>query len=153
MWFICKSFKSTVVLRVVSLAGIRAVASTHITERGAQVWVRVSGLDENESPFSFGGALHPFKVTWTVSHPGVLQVIHPFGSSISETDDNRFAVWLEGCNPGSATVKVLSLIFPACAPTLISPLPASLVIGADVSLTKAVKLTVARLAKNEGTFS
>ncbi|KIH67110.1 hypothetical protein ANCDUO_02561 [Ancylostoma duodenale] len=99
------SSQSTVLLRVVSLAGIRAVASTHITERGAQVWVRVSGLDENESPFSFGGALYPFKVTWTVSHPGVLQVIHPFGSSISEADNNRFAVWLEGCSPGSATVK------------------------------------------------
>ncbi|EPB68670.1 hypothetical protein ANCCEY_12238 [Ancylostoma ceylanicum] len=100
-----RSSRSTVVLHVVSLAGIRAIASTQIAEKGAYVSVRVNGLDEHESPFSFGGALYPFKVTWTVSHPGVLQIIHPFGSSISETDDNRFAVWLKGCNPGSAIVK------------------------------------------------
>ncbi|EPB68669.1 hypothetical protein ANCCEY_12237 [Ancylostoma ceylanicum] len=84
-----RSSRSTVVLHVVSLAGIRAIASTQIAEKGAYVSVRVNGLDEHESPFSFGGALYPFKVTWTVSHPGVLQIIHPFGSSISETDDNR----------------------------------------------------------------
>ncbi|KHJ90181.1 hypothetical protein OESDEN_09978 [Oesophagostomum dentatum] len=100
------SSQNTVVLRVVSLAGIRAVASTYLTEKGARIWVRVHGLDETESPFAFGGALYPFKVTWTVSHPGVLQMVHPFGSSVSDADENRFAVWLEGGGAGSATVKV-----------------------------------------------
>ncbi|KAK6725579.1 hypothetical protein RB195_004101 [Necator americanus] len=101
------SSQNTVTLRVVSLTGIRAVASTHVTERGARVLLRVNGIDERESPFSFGGALYPFKITWTVSHPGVLQMVHPFGPSFSETDDNRFTVWLEGKSAGSAIVKVV----------------------------------------------
>ncbi|VDM68464.1 unnamed protein product [Strongylus vulgaris] len=100
------SSQNTVVLHVVSLAGVRAVASSHMTERGGRIWVRVNGLDEDESPFAFGGALYPFKVIWTVSHPGVLQAIHPFGSFMSETDENHFAIWLEGGTAGSATVKV-----------------------------------------------
>ncbi|VDK59842.1 unnamed protein product [Cylicostephanus goldi] len=48
----------------------------------------------------------PVQVTWTVSHPGVLQTVHPFGSSITEKDENHFAIWLEGGAAGSATVKV-----------------------------------------------
>nr|CDJ92849.1 Bacterial Ig domain containing protein [Haemonchus contortus] len=100
------STQSTVVLRVVSLAGIRALASTQMTETGSRIWVRVNGLDDAETPFAFGGALYPFKVTWTVSHPGVLKIVHPFGPSISEVDDNRFAISLEGASAGTAIVKV-----------------------------------------------
>ncbi|PIO72522.1 hypothetical protein TELCIR_05552 [Teladorsagia circumcincta] len=100
------STHSTVVLHVVSLAGVRALASTQITETGGRVCIRVNGLDEAETPFAFGGAIYPFKVTWTVSHPGVLKMVHPFGASVSEVEDNRFAICLVGGSAGSAIVKV-----------------------------------------------
>ncbi|VDP34504.1 unnamed protein product [Heligmosomoides polygyrus] len=117
-----QSTENTVVLRVVSLAGIRAIASTQLTEIGGRVCVRVNGLDETETPFAFGGAEYPFKydvfflrvkrallsqVTWTVSHPDVLKMVHPLGTSVSEVDENRFAVCFEGESGGSATVKSL----------------------------------------------
>ncbi|KJH46383.1 bacterial group 2 Ig-like protein [Dictyocaulus viviparus] len=100
------SIQNAVALQVVSLAGVLVIATTHVAERGARLWVRLNGLDESETPFSFGGAIHPFKVTWSVSHPNVLKMVHPFGSSISETDENRFSVCLEGSSVGTALVKV-----------------------------------------------
>uniref|UniRef100_A0A158PBW9 BIG2 domain-containing protein n=1 Tax=Angiostrongylus cantonensis TaxID=6313 RepID=A0A158PBW9_ANGCA len=102
----CSCFQSAVTLCVVSLTGIQVITSTHVVERGAHVWVRINGLDESETPFSFGGAIHPFKVTWSVSHPNVLKVVHPFGPSVSEADENRFAIYFEGDSVGSAVVKV-----------------------------------------------
>ncbi|KAK6049401.1 hypothetical protein COOONC_13093 [Cooperia oncophora] len=53
-----------------------------------------------------------FQVTWTVSHPGVLKMVHPFGGSISEIDENRFAICLEGGSAGSAIVKVRVEVAP-----------------------------------------
>lgn len=50
--------------------------------------------------------LASIQVTWTVSHPGVLRIVHPFGPSVSETNVNRFAILLQGSSAGSATVKV-----------------------------------------------
>ncbi|VDM58044.1 unnamed protein product [Angiostrongylus costaricensis] len=100
------STESTVTLCVVSLTGVQVITSTHVIERGGHVWVRINGLDESETPFSFGGAIHPFKVTWSVSHPNVLKVVHPFGPSVSEADENRFVICLEGDSVGSAVVKV-----------------------------------------------
>ncbi|WKX87927.1 hypothetical protein Q1695_007941 [Nippostrongylus brasiliensis] len=98
--------QSTVILRVVSLAGIRAIPSTQSTESGARVCIRVNGLDEAETPFSFGGALYPFKIIWTVSHPSVLKEVHPLGASVSDLDVNRFTFCVVGGRPGSSTVKV-----------------------------------------------
>ncbi|KAK6030315.1 hypothetical protein OSTOST_03557 [Ostertagia ostertagi] len=80
---------STVVLHAVSLPAVCA-SSTQITETGGRNRIRINGLDEAETPFAFGGALYPFrlnlselkfpksalcKVTWSVSHPGVLKVV------------------------------------------------------------------------------
>ncbi|KAJ1356187.1 hypothetical protein KIN20_013852 [Parelaphostrongylus tenuis] len=100
------STQSAVTLCVVSLAGLQIITPTHVIERGARVWIRINGLDESETPFAFGGAHHPFKVTWSVSHPNVLKMIHPFGALVSEGDENRFAICLEGGSVGSAVVKI-----------------------------------------------
>uniref|UniRef100_A0A1I7WPD1 BIG2 domain-containing protein n=1 Tax=Heterorhabditis bacteriophora TaxID=37862 RepID=A0A1I7WPD1_HETBA len=98
--------KDMVVLRVVSLAGIRIVASSKVVDRGGRLWLRIEGIMDGETPFAFGGALYPFKVTWTVSHPEVLRSIHPLGASVSETDLNHFTAWLDASSAGSAVVKV-----------------------------------------------
>ena len=55
-------FEDTVLLRVVSLRGIRLVASSHQVETDGRVHVRVEGIDEDETPFAFGGAIYPIKV-------------------------------------------------------------------------------------------
>ncbi|CAD6186079.1 unnamed protein product [Caenorhabditis auriculariae] len=101
--------KDTVVLRVVSLGGIALFASSRRIEAGANVHVRLRGLvagAADEEPFAFGGALYPFKVTWSVSDPSVLQTIHPMGSDVSETNENKFAIWFHASRTGSVTVKV-----------------------------------------------
>lgn len=50
-------------MKVVSLHGIRLVATTRRLERGSRVTVRLQGLAGDETPFAFGGALYPFKVS------------------------------------------------------------------------------------------
>ena len=59
-----------------------------------------------EIPFSFGGAHHPFKITWTIDSPEVLRQVHPFGESVVETSTNQYSIWLDGHNIGSSKISV-----------------------------------------------
>lgn len=95
-----------VVLHVVSLHGIKLVSSSHGIETGGSVWVQIQGLDDQESPFSFGGANYPFTVKWSVSHPEILKRSHPLGQSYDEEKENQFGIWLNGSASGTAVVKV-----------------------------------------------
>ncbi|CAI4228538.1 unnamed protein product [Auanema sp. JU1783] len=97
--------KDTVTVHVVSLKGIQLVASTQRAETGSVVWVRVQGLDDEETPFSFGGAHYPFTITWSVSHPDVLRSAHPLGPVVEESNENKFAVWFEGVSAGSVVIE------------------------------------------------
>lgn len=64
--------QDTAVVRVVSLSGIRLVLSSAIVEEGDIVSAHIEGLDQDETPFAFGGAQYPFNVVWKISAPEVL---------------------------------------------------------------------------------
>lgn len=93
-------------MRVVSLAGVSLKASTNVIERGSRLWITVQGKDDQEVPFSFGGAHYPFKITWTVDSPEVLAQTHPFGQSVVEISQNQYSIWLDGQTVGSSKVSV-----------------------------------------------
>ncbi|CAB3410581.1 unnamed protein product [Caenorhabditis bovis] len=100
--------KDSVVLRVVSLSGITLAASARRIETGGRVNLRLRGIvhgSSDEEPFAFGGAIYPFKVTWSVSDPLVLQSVHPLGSGVSESSENQFAIWFDALRSGSVTIK------------------------------------------------
>ncbi|CAI5439516.1 unnamed protein product [Caenorhabditis angaria] len=102
--------KDSVVVRVVSLAGVVLSSSTRKVEVGGRIDVRLKGIvaggsDENEEPFAFGGAIYPFKVTWSVSDPTILQNTHPLGNDISESNENQFAIWFDATRSGMVTIK------------------------------------------------
>uniref|UniRef100_A0AC34EZZ4 Uncharacterized protein n=1 Tax=Panagrolaimus sp. ES5 TaxID=591445 RepID=A0AC34EZZ4_9BILA len=52
--------QDTAIVRVVSLAGIRLVLSSNIVEEGDIISAHIEGLDQDETPFAFGGAEYPF---------------------------------------------------------------------------------------------
>ncbi|PAV62248.1 hypothetical protein WR25_25032 [Diploscapter pachys] len=99
--------KDTVLLRVVSLRGIRLVTSSHQVETDGRVHVRVEGIDEDETPFAFGGAIYPIKIEWDVSHEEILSSKqHPIVASMNDDAPNQFAIWLRANKAGKATIKV-----------------------------------------------
>uniref|UniRef100_A0A1I7UXK6 Protein-tyrosine-phosphatase n=1 Tax=Caenorhabditis tropicalis TaxID=1561998 RepID=A0A1I7UXK6_9PELO len=102
--------KDSVVLRVVSLGGVTLSASSRKVETGGRVNLRLRGViagSEDEEPFAFGGAIYPFKVTWSVSDPSVLATTHPLGGDMVEPNSNQFAVWFDAIRGGSVTVKAV----------------------------------------------
>lgn len=101
--------KDSVVLRVVSLSGVDISASSRKVETGGRINLRVRGVvagAENEEPFAFGGAIYPFKVTWSVSDPSILSTTHPLGEDIVEPTGNQFAIWFDAVRGGTVTVRV-----------------------------------------------
>ncbi|CAO4362101.1 unnamed protein product [Caenorhabditis nigoni] len=102
--------KDSVVLRVASLGGIVLSASSQKVETGGRVNLRLRGIvagAEDEEPFAFGGAIYPFKVTWSVSDPSIISTTHPLGSDVVEPADNQFAIWFDAIRSGSVTVKAV----------------------------------------------
>lgn len=102
--------KDSVVLRVVSLGGVTLTASSRKVETGGRVNLRLRGLvagAEDEEPFAFGGAIYPFKITWVVTDPSVLSIVHPLGADIFESSSNHFAVWFDAKRGGSVTVRAV----------------------------------------------
>ncbi|KAF1770985.1 hypothetical protein GCK72_002809 [Caenorhabditis remanei] len=102
--------KDTVILRVASLGGIVLSASSQKVETGGRVNLRLRGIvagAEDEEPFAFGGAIYPFKVTWSVSDPSVLSTTHPLGGDVVEPSENQFAIWFDAIRGGSVTVRAV----------------------------------------------
>ena len=66
-------------MKVVSLAGIRLIVSSSSLECASKAWARIEGLALDETPFSFGGALYPFRVVWSLGAHGVVEMISPLG--------------------------------------------------------------------------
>uniref|UniRef100_A0AAF5Q2G8 Nuclear pore membrane glycoprotein 210 n=1 Tax=Wuchereria bancrofti TaxID=6293 RepID=A0AAF5Q2G8_WUCBA len=40
-------------------------------------WTCVDGLNENETPFSFGGALYSLKISWRIAIPDIIEAVSP----------------------------------------------------------------------------
>ncbi|CAL2028956.1 unnamed protein product [Caenorhabditis brenneri] len=102
--------KDSVVLRVVSLGGVTLSASSRKVETGGRLNLRLRGVvagSEDEEPFAFGGAIYPFKVTWSVSDPSILLATHPLGGDVFESSSNQFAIWFDAIRGGRVTVRAV----------------------------------------------
>ncbi|CAJ0936123.1 unnamed protein product, partial [Mesorhabditis belari] len=109
-----QSTSDSVVVRVVSLAGIRLRVSTNRAKTGAKVSARVDGLQDDETPYSFGGATYPFKVKWSVSDPTVLMIDSSYlGNALTEGEQNRFGVSLSARAGGRVAIKVEVQMHPS----------------------------------------
>lgn len=64
-------------MKVVALSGIRIRLSSFRIERGQMAWARVDGLMDDETPFAFGGAVHPLHITWTVIDDEIIELSSP----------------------------------------------------------------------------
>ncbi|GMT37164.1 hypothetical protein PFISCL1PPCAC_28461 [Pristionchus fissidentatus] len=98
--------KDSVVVRVVKLAGVRIVVSASQVEKGQRILARVEGLDREETPFAFGGATHPLKISWSLNDTDVFNVVSPFGSSHRESSWNQYSIWLDATQTGVASLSV-----------------------------------------------
>uniref|UniRef100_A0A1I8F0Z3 Uncharacterized protein n=1 Tax=Wuchereria bancrofti TaxID=6293 RepID=A0A1I8F0Z3_WUCBA len=45
-------------------------------------WTCVDGLNENETPFSFGGALYSLKISWRIAIPDIIEAVSPIDVNI-----------------------------------------------------------------------
>lgn len=66
------------------LTGVHIQLSTSRIQVGQKGWARVNGLNENETPFSFGGALYPLKISWRITTPGIVEIVSPVDVSIND---------------------------------------------------------------------
>uniref|UniRef100_A0A914QVT8 Uncharacterized protein n=1 Tax=Panagrolaimus davidi TaxID=227884 RepID=A0A914QVT8_9BILA len=64
--------QDTAVVGVVSLSGIHLILSSTIVEEGDIISAHIVGLDQDETPCSFGGAQYPFTVVLKISATEVL---------------------------------------------------------------------------------
>uniref|UniRef100_A0A914WHM9 Nuclear pore membrane glycoprotein 210 n=1 Tax=Plectus sambesii TaxID=2011161 RepID=A0A914WHM9_9BILA len=98
--------QDTVVVKVVSLAGVKIRIPTVRVDSGTELFAHVEGLNSDETPFSFGGAHFPLKFEWSLDTKGVLAFESPFGKTLQERSSNRFAVRLIAGNVGQTTLSV-----------------------------------------------
>ncbi|VIO88385.1 conserved hypothetical protein [Brugia malayi] len=104
---IAPSIQDEVVVKTVLLTGVRIHFSTSQIQVGQRGWVRVDGLNENETPFSFGGALYPLKISWRIATPGIIETVSPVDTFVSESPENRFQIELQALAVGQAVIHVL----------------------------------------------
>uniref|UniRef100_A0A8R1XTR6 BIG2 domain-containing protein n=1 Tax=Onchocerca volvulus TaxID=6282 RepID=A0A8R1XTR6_ONCVO len=95
-----------VVVKTVLLTGVHIQLSTSRIQVGQKGWARVNGLNENETPFSFGGALYPLKISWRITTPGIVEIVSPVDTFMTESLENRFQIELEALAVGQAVIHV-----------------------------------------------
>ncbi|VDO36692.1 unnamed protein product [Onchocerca flexuosa] len=95
-----------VVVKTVLLTGIHIQLSTSRIQVGQKGWARVDGLNENETPFSFGGALYPLKISWRITTPGIVEIVSSVDAFVTESPENRFQIELEALAVGQAVIHV-----------------------------------------------
>lgn len=68
-----KFFKHSILLKVVSLTGVKIEVNSRNVLQGSLVTASIYGISsENETPFAFGGAQYPLKVIWQLSSNDIL---------------------------------------------------------------------------------
>lgn len=91
------------------MEGVRIFASSSFVQSGELVDLRVEGLaGPEESPFSFGGAVYPLNVEWSV-HKADEQIVNfnPVLSELAtEPELNRFGTQLKAGISGIAEIQV-----------------------------------------------
>ncbi|KAM3728661.1 Nuclear pore membrane glycoprotein [Dirofilaria immitis] len=101
------SIEDYVVVKTVKLTGVHIQLSTSQIQVGQKGWARIDGLNEHETPFSFGGALYPLKIIWKITTPGVIEIVSSVDTFITESPENRFHIELEALAVGQAMIHVL----------------------------------------------
>lgn len=104
--------KDTVVLKVVSMTGVKILVTTTTVQEGEIVFVRVQGVADDETPFSFGGAEYPLNVTWKLSAEDVLNFTSPLTELVEEPIPNRFGVQLLANRGGRVTLHATVTVHP-----------------------------------------
>nr|XP_006822310.1 PREDICTED: nuclear pore membrane glycoprotein 210-like [Saccoglossus kowalevskii] len=92
---------------VVRLTAINVYAPLSRLETAAEMPVYAIGVNEHQTPFTFGHAIPGLKFYWTVSNVDVITlstVYHKIG--IDSSDENNFGMRLHAINPGQATVRL-----------------------------------------------
>ncbi|VDM96812.1 unnamed protein product [Thelazia callipaeda] len=95
-----------VIVRTVLLSGVRIRLSTLRIQVGEKAWARLDGLTEDQTPFSFGGALYPLHIYWTIATPGIIEAVSPFGALVSESSENRFQIEVKALAAGQAVIRL-----------------------------------------------
>ncbi|VBB31772.1 unnamed protein product [Acanthocheilonema viteae] len=96
-----------IIVKTVLLTGVHIHLSTSRIQVGQKGWARVDGFNENETPFSFGGALYPLKISWRITTPGIIEAVSPVDTFVIESVENRFQIELEALTVGQAAIHVL----------------------------------------------
>ena len=72
--------QDSVLVKVVSLVGVRIRMPTVHLETGSETWAYLTGLEMDESPFAFGGARYPLKIEWSLDTKTVVTFVSPLVS-------------------------------------------------------------------------
>uniref|UniRef100_A0A914ZAI0 Nuclear pore membrane glycoprotein 210 n=1 Tax=Panagrolaimus superbus TaxID=310955 RepID=A0A914ZAI0_9BILA len=104
--------QDTAIVRVVSLTGIRLILSSNIVEEGDIISAHIEGLDQDENPFSFGGAEYPFNVVWKISATEVLAFDSLLTDVVEQENHNRFGARFIAHKNGKVNVDVVVKIHP-----------------------------------------
>ncbi|CEF61306.1 Gp210 [Strongyloides ratti] len=87
-----KSSLEQVLLKVVSLKGIKIELSSNSPYVGEVIFATIYGVGDNESPFSFGGAIYPLNVEWKFSKNQDIEVIPVQSENPDDILTNKFSV-------------------------------------------------------------
>lgn len=105
--------KDTVVLKVVSLNGIKISLSTTTVYEGEIVSARVHGIADDETPFAFGGAEYPLSVEWSLNAEDVFNFTSPLTDLVEELSANKFGVQLLAKRAGRVTLQASVTVHPS----------------------------------------
>jgi nuclear pore complex protein Nup210 len=104
--------QDTAVVRVVSLSGIHLILSSTIVEEGDIISAHIEGLDQDETPFSFGGAQYPFTVVWKISATEVLAFDSLLTDVVEQQSHNRFGARFIAHKNGKVNIQVVVTTHP-----------------------------------------
>ncbi|XP_077992157.1 nuclear pore membrane glycoprotein 210-like [Glandiceps talaboti] len=108
---------------VVRLTGVNIYAPSSMLETGAEMPVYAMGINEFQTPFSFGHAIPGLRFYWTVSNIDVVTLSSVYYKSCGHTysigsmgypcliginseNENNFGMRLHAVNPGQATLQL-----------------------------------------------
>uniref|UniRef100_A0A0K0FM62 BIG2 domain-containing protein n=1 Tax=Strongyloides venezuelensis TaxID=75913 RepID=A0A0K0FM62_STRVS len=101
-----KSSLEQVLVKVVSLNGVRIELSSNSPYVGDIVTATIHGIDDNESPFSFGGAVYPLSVEWKFSKNQNIEVIPAQSEDPDDILSNKFSIRFKIFKEGELNIYV-----------------------------------------------
>uniref|UniRef100_A0A0K0E0Q5 Exported protein n=1 Tax=Strongyloides stercoralis TaxID=6248 RepID=A0A0K0E0Q5_STRER len=99
-----KSSMEQVLIKVVTLKGIKIELSSNSPYVGEVISATIYGIGENESPFSFGGAIYPLSVEWKFSQNQNIEIIPIQSENPDDTLTNKFSIKFKVFNEGELNI-------------------------------------------------